>query len=444
MHKTMVAVVLWAAFAGAAGAEETADVRKQQEALGAENALAAEKVKKELAKLQADKQRRELENAIAREKLTAELAQLQAESDKLQRQLDVVSKKSAFALAERKAKLDGELADARDKIERAKVANDVAVTQLAARRREIELREAELHLKTVELQMQRSEVDLAVAKLNSELDLREKRDHWKNRVNADMRYPKEPLAKGVLTVSDRRIALNGPITAHTADYVAERIDYFNNQSHENPIFIVIDSSPGGSVAAGFKILRTMEGSHAPVYVVVKTFAASMAAGITTLAKRSFAYPNAVILHHQMSYGWGGNMTEQRERLKEADEWWRRLAAPVAHKMGIGLDEFVKRMYQQISSGDWREFADGARKIKWVDEVVEVVREEGTIKNPDAPPLPPLYMPGAPMPPAPPRRSEAADAEQTDAQGRHFVRLPRLDPIDCYYLYNPDNYYRVTP
>ena len=23
-------------------------------------------------------------------------------------------------------------------------------------------------------------------------------------------------------------------------------------------------------------------------------------------------------------------------------------------------------------------------------------------------------------------------------------LPRLDPVDCYYLYNPDNYYRLTP
>ena len=459
MHKSVM-VVLVLSFSVAAWAEEhkpvapvaapeTAELKRQQEALSAENGLAEQRLKKELSKLTAERQRRELENAIAREKLIAELGQLQAEADKLTRQLELLNKKSALALAERRVRLDGELADQRDKLERARVANDVAGAQLAAKKRDLELREAELHLKTTELQAQRTEVDLSVAKLNSDLDLREKRDYWKNRVNTEMRYPNNPLSKGVLTVSDRRIALNGPITAHTADYIAERIDYFNNQSQAHPIFIVIDSSPGGSVAAGFKILRTMEGSHAPVYVVVKTFAASMAAGITTLAKRSFAYPNAIILHHQMAYGWGGNMTEQRERLKEADEWWRRLATPVAAKMGISLDEFVKRMYQHISSGDWREFGDAARKIKWVDEVVEVVREEGQVKHPDAPTMPPLYTPGMPAPQLP-RRAEASTAntvemtEQVDTQGHHYMRLPRLDPIDCYYLFNPDNYYRATP
>jgi ATP-dependent Clp protease protease subunit len=237
------------------------------------------------------------------------------------------------------------------------------------------------------------------------------------------------------------------ITPSTADHIAERIDYFNNQSHDHPIFIVIDRSPGGSVEAGYKILKAMHGSPAPVYVVVKSFAASMAAAIATLSKRSFAYPNAVMLHHQMSYGWGGNMTEQRERLKEAEEWWRRLAAPIAGKMGIGLDELVKRMYSHRSTGDWREFGDAARKMKWVDELVETVREESYIKNPDAPP-PHIFFPGTPLPhpgttpPPMPRRAEISD-EQVDSRGHHFVTLPRLDPVDCYYLFNPDNYYRES-
>ena len=54
-------------------------------------------------------------------------------------------------------------------------------------------------------------------------------------------------------------------------------------------------------------------SDAPVHVVVKSFAASMAAAITTLAKESYAYPNAVILHHQISSTVFGqlNLTEQR-------------------------------------------------------------------------------------------------------------------------------------
>jgi ATP-dependent Clp protease protease subunit len=182
----------------------------------------------------------------------------------------------------------------------------------------------------------------------------------------------------------------------------------------------------------------MDGSPAPVYVVVKSFAASMAAGITTLSKRSFAYPNAIMLHHQILSGSFGNLTEQKENLKDLEEWWKRLAAPVAAKMGISLDDFIKRMYQNRSTGDWQEFGDGARKLKWVDEVAQAIQEESYDKNPDAP-----YAPG--VSPAP-RRSEGQPvlAERVDTAGRRFVLLPRLEPVDCYYLYNPDNYYRLTP
>ena len=33
-------------------------------------------------------------------------------------------------------------------------------------------------------------------------------------------------------------------------------------------------------------------------------------------------------------------------------------------------------------------------------------------------------------------------EQLNADGERFYRLPRLVPYDFYYLYNPDNYYRL--
>jgi ATP-dependent Clp protease protease subunit len=293
-----------------------------------------------------------------------------------------------------------------------------------------------LKVRAAELQTQRSEFELQLAKLNNDLDLRVKRDLWKNRVNRDIQYAKEPFKDGVLTISDRRIALNGPIWMDTADYVVERIDYFNNQSHEFPIFIVIDTSPGGSVMAGYKILKAMDGSAAPVYVVVKSFAASMAAGITTLSKRSFVYPNAILLHHQIAGGIGGNLTQARENLKEMEEWWKRLAAPVAAKMGISLDEFIKRMYQNRSTGDWEEFGDNARKIKWVDEIAQTIQEESYDKNPDAPSAPG----GSPSHLA----SEPVLQERVDTAGHRYVLLPRLDPVDCYYLYNPDNYYRLAP
>ena len=237
--------------------------------------------------------------------------------------------------------------------------------EIADKNMELVRRDQELRVRMTDLQVQRSEADLQVSKLNSDLELRVKKYMWKHRGQLrDIQHClADPFKDGVLTISDRRIALNGPIWQETADYIAERIDYFNNQNREHPIFIVIDSSPGGSVMAGYKILKAMEGSAAPVYVVVKSYAASMAANILTQSKKSFAYPNAVILHHQILNGSFGNLTVQKENVKEMEEWWKRLAAPVAAKMGISLDEFIKRMYENRSTGDWEEFGDNARKLQ---------------------------------------------------------------------------------
>ena len=406
------------------------ELKKQQEQLTLESSIADLQLKKALASLTAEKQRRDLESAVAQQKLQSEIASLQGQILKLTAQADLAAKEIAIKDAERKNKLSGELADQRDQLERAKLGNDLAAADLVAKQRELQLKDQEVSLRTKELQNQRAEMDALVAKLSAELDLREKRDQWKNRVNRDIAYTKEPFKDGVLTISDRRIALNGPILMETAENIQERIDYFNNQSSEFPIFIVIDASPGGSVMAGYKILKAMAGSPAPVYVVVKSFAASMAAGITTLAKKSYAYPNAIILHHQILSGSFGNLTQQKEGVKELQEWWQRLASPVAAKMGISLDEFIKEMYQKNSTGDWKEFGDGAVKLKWVDQIAQTIREESLMKNPDSDSRPPKQS-----------GREYLQA-QADAEGARHVVLPRLDPVDCYYLYNPDGYYRI--
>jgi ATP-dependent Clp protease protease subunit len=414
----------------------SAELKRKQDQLTLENSLADLQLKKDLARLTAEKQKLELENSLAVQRSQAELLSMQTEIDKLTKQLDLMAKRTAVTEGERRRRLDEEFAGDREKIERMRLTNDLASVELTAKTRDMGQREQELRIKVAEVAAQRTELDLQLAKLNTDLDVREKRDQWKNRVNRDIAYTKEPFKDGVLTISDRRISLNGPIMLETADFIVERIDYFNNQNREYPIFLVIDRSPGGSVMAGYKILKAMEGSPAPVYVIVKSFAASMAAGITTLAKKSFAYPNAIMLHHQILSSSFGNLTQQKEQLKEMEEWWKRLATPVAGKMGVGLDAFIKQMYENRSTGDWQEFGDGARKLKWVDEIAETIREESYDKNPDA----------SSGPGSRPARADAQFAlpEHVDTNGKRYVSLPRLEPVDCYYMYNPDGYYRLTP
>jgi len=275
-----------------------------------------------------------------------------------------------------------------------------------------------------------------MSKTKQEIALADSREKAKSRVLSELEYKSNPFKGGELCITDRRIPLNGAITSTTATYIAERIHFFNNLS-EDPIFIVIDSSPGGSVMAGYRILKSMEASDAPVHVVVKSYAASMAAIITTMADDSYAYPNAIILHHQMSTFMGGNMTEHAEQLEVAKEWARRIMEPLAEKIGTTPEQFVKDMYANNSTGDWEEFADRAHELKWVANVVPRIREESVLKKPaDKSPGSKQGIVGSVIAPV-----SFDGTEETDERGVRFKRLPRLQPYDFYFVHNPDDYYR---
>jgi len=106
-------------------------------------------------------------------------------------------------------------------------------------------------------------------------------------------------------------------------------------------------------------------------------------------------------------------------------------------MGLSLDDFIKKMYANRSTGNWEEFGDSARKLKWVDEIADKICEESYDKNPDGASGPhSLAQPGR-------LDNRPTLQERVDSNGRRYVLLPRLEAVDCYYLYNPDNYYRLT-
>jgi ATP-dependent Clp protease protease subunit len=284
-----------------------------------------------------------------------------------------------------------------------------------------------------DLKSLQTEAALEITRLQNDITRIETSEKREKFADAKPVFLKKPLKdNGIVVISDRRIPLNGLITATTGDFVTNRIQYWNNKDRELPIFIVIDASPGGSVMAGYRILKAMESSDAPIHVVVKSFAASMAAAITTLAEESYAYPNAVILHHQISSMVMGqlNLTQQREFHEESQRWWVRLGTPIANKMGVTTDELVKKMYARSSSGDWSEFAEQAKDLKWVNHIVQGIDETSVTKNPDS------------IEPSRPSTTTAALVEEVDSNGKPFAWLPRLDPKDVYFLYNPDGYYRL--
>jgi ATP-dependent Clp protease protease subunit len=297
-----------------------------------------QKMRDEVQRLSLEKERLTAEVTLAQATLDKELSERRLATARMQAELDELKAKKELKDYQDKAKQDLEFATLKKQYEKATLESSIAKaeaeTQLAA-------------IRAVE-----NDAKLQIAKLSSEIDLDKQQAEARNYALKQPVYLKDPMKGNKLVLSDRRIPLNGPVTMASADQIVARINYFNNRDRELPMFIVIDDSPGGSVMAGYKILKAMKGSEAPVYVVVKSFAASMAACITTLAEKSYAYPNAVILHHQISGLGGGNLTQQQEWVKEMNEWWRRLAEPVATKMGVTREEFIKQMYAHASTGDW--------------------------------------------------------------------------------------------
>ena len=361
---------------------------------------------------------------MAEAKRTEELAPLNAETAKL-------ASERALRLAKAAAEAAA-LEDERAKLERQAALESARSTARLAERAN-KIRELEAEAKQLQL-----EAANTISRLSNELSRFQKEDEARKvATKAKPKYLKEPLVDGTLVISDRRIAFNGAVTENLADYVCQRINFYNNQSSEFPIFIVVDNSPGGSVAAGYQIQKAMAASKAPVYVVVKGFAASMTAVIATLAERSYCYPNTIILHHQVSNSARGNMTVLKEQVEFTNRWFERLGTPVAKKMGLTLPEFVKQMYANDSSGDWQAFGEKAKELKWIDNLVDRIEETAVL---DLLPPAPTVM-AIPTP-----RTAQADAagvvQKTDDKGHSYFELPALsNPFDAWWIYDPRGQYR---
>lgn len=277
------------------------------------------------------------------------------------------------------------------------------------------------------------EKDLVSLRIN----LKTKKKEWNEWVDREPEYPLNPLIQyndntTELVVSDRVIELNGVITYSTSEHITERINYYNHQNNERPIFLIIDYSPGGSVMSGYRILTAMKASRAPIYVVVKSFAASMAAAITTMAEHSFIYPNAIMLHHQIASGSRGNLKQQEEQMVDLKEWWRRLAEPIASRLGITTEEWRKMMYQHNSDGDWREFGDKAVELGWVQQIVNSVRHTSIDHHPDKKSKSSCFFCQS-------HNSNSTETEIIKHDQTHEKYLPQLRPLDHYWIHDTDHY-----
>ena len=368
----------------AAEVEDDADTalmetRQRIEQLEAAASLRQAELNERLAAVELERSELAAQQGLQEQRLAAELATMYAEQQRLAAQRELANAQREAQQAELRAQIDSQ-----------QLAQQLQQTALSAQQHALQLAQIELEKERVEYEkkvLQRdnelTQLDFSSRRIQTLLENVDAQNDEKDVVTTSLNYD-VPLVdeNGFLHISDRRIALNGPIIYGTAEYVEERINFFSNQNAAAPIFIVIDNCPGGSLMEGEMILRAMQASKAPVHVVVKGFAASMAAVIATNAPRSFAMPNTILLHHQpWTAGWG-NVSEQSEQLALLKEWARRLHQTTADKMGLTIDAFYQRMYEETVTGDWQAFGDRAQNLQWVTDIVPVSAKKASV--PDQP------------------------------------------------------------
>ena len=94
------------------------------------------------------------------------------------------------------------------------------------------------------------------------------------------------------------------------------------------------------------------------------------------------------------------------------------------------------MYQANSEGDWSLFGDDAVKAGWADGVVHRIRETGNIKHPQC--VAKVKNDHC-CSSSQPCKSLGQSKDATNDDKNH---LPKLLPLDYYWLYNPNNYWTV--
>lgn len=270
------------------------------------------------------------------------------------------------------------------------------------------------------IQLEREKIELEKEKEERELEKKQNAEEKKKKRKKKSRgplytYKAFDKVKKKLIISDRKVMMPKVINATTANKVVKEIQYYNGVNNY-PIFVIMDDCYGGSVSAGEKIIRAIYSSEAKVYVVIEKFAASMCAIIAGNVKYSYTYPNAVILHHQIMTTTQGNIREHTDSVNFMYRWQKRLLAPIANRMGVTVNQFIKYMYINDANGNWGIFGTKAVKMKWVRDVVMLVKDTSVKKKP---------------------RQGFSFASffglEQDKQGRYI--LPKLAKYDFYYLYN---------
>jgi ATP-dependent Clp protease protease subunit len=145
-------------------------------------------------------------------------------------------------------------------------------------------------------------------------------------------------------LKERIIFLQGQVRDEMANLIVAQMLYLQFEDPKADIHLYINS-PGGSVTAGMAIYDTMQFVTCPVATYCMGLAASMGSMLLTAGAKGkrFALPNAEIMIHQPSGGFGGTASDIAITVENIKKTKARLNALYIKHTGRTLDQLERDM-----------------------------------------------------------------------------------------------------
>ena len=143
-------------------------------------------------------------------------------------------------------------------------------------------------------------------------------------------------------LKDRIIWLGSEVRDENANEICAKILLLAAEDSEKDIYLYINS-PGGSITAGMAIYDTMQFVPNDIVTVGIGMAASMGQLLLTSGTKGKRYitPNARVLLHQPSGGFGGTAADIQTQAKVILDMKQRMAELTAEQTGKSIEQILK-------------------------------------------------------------------------------------------------------
>lgn len=171
-------------------------------------------------------------------------------------------------------------------------------------------------------------------------------------------------------LKERIIFLQGQVRDDMANLIVAQMLYLQFEDPKADIHLYINS-PGGSVTAGMAIYDTMQFLSCPVATYCMGLAASMGSMLLTAGAKGkrFALPNAEIMIHQPSGGFGGTASDIAITVENIKKTKARLNRLYLKHTGRSLDQLERDMERD----KWLS-PDEAQEYGLIDTILEKIPE----------------------------------------------------------------------